>query len=170
MSSLRKSATANSFSFSQLRKHESVDVGDGSAGCKFCRSDRLLHEFVIKDRGARKLRRDDWRWRSRCRQRGDDKRVDRAGEHTFPPSCFSFLPRLRQLETENYPRPRKSSRRPGRVRKDINVKGKDLTPATGVQHGRGVSGPPDPAHGHGDRNRSAKAPPDSYRSIPGGLQ
>src|SRR5438445_2459688 len=53
---------------------------------KLAERDRLIlqvHKFVIKDRWARRLRCAAWSCRGQCCERGDDKCVDRSGEHTF---------------------------------------------------------------------------------------
>ena len=88
---------------SYFRNCENVKVSTWKKGprdCKFRRSDTaLLGEFVIEDRGARRLRRSAWRWRGQRHECGNDKRADPSGEHISPPSCSSFLPRLKQLDT-----------------------------------------------------------------------
>ncbi len=50
-----------------------------------------VHEFVIKERRAKRLRRDGWDWSDEDRERGDDdKYVDRSGEHIFPPVLLFY--------------------------------------------------------------------------------
>src|SRR4029453_16799405 len=54
--------------------------------------DRLIlqvHEFVIKDRGASRLRRDACRRSSQYREGGDDQCVDRSDDHIFLLSLVS---------------------------------------------------------------------------------